>query len=65
MCFSSGSSKAPPPSQPTRFEYLPQGKSQQQKAALAGEQGKPSSYGSELGTAPAPTGAAANNEGAM
>lgn len=67
MCFSSGSSKAPPPSQPTRFEYLPTSRTQQQKASQASDAAAASSYGSELGTpTSAPTTqSATGNSGVM
>jgi len=55
MCFGGGGSKAPPPPQPpTRFEYLPAGRTQQQQAATATNQptSGTASYGSELGSGP-------------
>jgi hypothetical protein len=65
MCFSSGSSKAPPPQQPTRFEYLPAGREPGQ--IVAGQQaaeGK-TSFGSELATGGTTPAAPARTEGAM
>ena len=53
MCFSSGSSKAPPPQQPTKFEYLPKGNDVARQAAgyeAAGYTNTAKTFGSELGT---------------
>lgn len=64
MCFSSGSSKPPPPQQPTKFEYL---SPTDQRRVSVDEKGaaQPATFGSELaagGTTPA---AAPRTEGAM
>jgi hypothetical protein len=53
MCFSSGSSKAPKPQQPNRFEYVPPGEnSVARQAATYEAKGytNTASYGSELGS---------------
>lgn len=54
MCMSSGSSKAPAPTPPTRFEYMPSSQSSVQRQAAnyeaQGYQNTAGSYGSELGT---------------
>lgn len=61
MCFGGGGSKkAPPPAQPTKFEYGPAdySNSQRQTAALTQDAPSAASYGSELGsggTTPAAT----------
>ena len=52
MCFSSGSSKAPPPQPPTQFSYLPANQSSVQRQAATfeaqGYQNTAANYGSEL-----------------
>lgn len=68
MCFSSGSSKAPPPQQPTKFEYLPSGQSDvQRQAANMEAQGytNTAKFGSELGSAPAQPQAQPATNGAL